>query len=169
LAFGPFLGGKNMKKIAITTIGAAALAFSGAASAQSFTFDVVWEPVESVGGISGPNNSTRYGGGSVIGTYTTTFADGTTSEGSARCVGMRQPHGSIFAIHLACTTTEAEGSASLIYGCNFLGEPGPETPLGCVGTIEGKDGPFAGRWGALTMEWYSATGSRGTGQWYLGE
>jgi hypothetical protein len=154
-----------MKKFAVAAFGAALLAMGGGVSAQSFTFEVVWTPVENVGGMTGPEGS-QYGGGAVSGTYTTTYADGTKTTGSARCVGMSQPHGSIFAIHMACTTTEAGGSASVVYGCNYIGEPGPETPLGCVGGIEGKAGEYAARRGALTMEWYSETGSRGTGQWY---
>jgi len=79
---------------------------------------------------------------------------------------MSQPHGSIFDIHLSCTTTEQAGAAAVVYGCNYIGKPGPETPLGCVGGTEGKTGQYAGRQGALTMEWYSETGARGTGQWY---
>lgn len=154
-----------MKNLAFSVIGLTALTFAGAATAQSFTFDVVWQPVESVGGMSGPDG-VRYGGGAVSGTYTTVFADGTKTTGSARCVGMGQPHGSVFAIHLACTTTEGAAKASVVYGCNYLGKPGPETPLGCTGGIEGKTGEYVGRRGGLTMEWYSETGARGTGQWY---
>jgi hypothetical protein len=154
-----------MKKAAFSIIAATALTFGGAAYAQSFTFDVVWKPVESVGGLTGPDGP-QYGGGVVSGSYTTTYADGTKTSGTARCVGMGQPHGSIFAIHLSCTTTEGKDTATEVYGCNYIGKPGPDTPLGCIGGIEGKSGPYAGRRGGLTMEWYSKTGARGTGQWY---
>ncbi len=154
-----------MKFIALSMLAAAAVTAGSAANAQSFTFDVTWEPVENVGGMTGPDGL-QYGGGAVSGTYQTTYADGTKSNGTARCVGMDQPHGGIFAIHLSCTTTEAGGTATEVYGCNYIGKPGPETPLGCVGGIEGKTGTYAGRRGALTMEWYSEKGARGTGQWY---
>jgi hypothetical protein len=154
-----------MKNVAFSIIAVTALTFSIAVYAQSFTFDVVWKPVERVGGMTGSDGN-LYGGGAVSGTYTTTYADGTKTNGTARCVGMSQPQGSIFAIHLACTTTEGKDTATEVYGCNYLGKPGPETALGCVGGIEGKTGPNIGRRGALTMEWYSETGARGTGQWY---
>jgi hypothetical protein len=154
-----------MKKAVFSIIIAAALTCGSGAYAQSFTFDVVWKPVDVVGSMAGPDGS-QYGGGAVSGTYTTTLADGTKTSGSARCVGMNQPHGGIFAIHLACTTTEGTDTASAVYGCNYIGKPGPDTPLGCVGALEAKTGPNKGRTGALTMEWYSDTGARGTGQWY---
>lgn len=155
-----------MKKVVLSILTATALTFGSAAYAQSFTFDVVWKPVEAVGGMTGPDG-TQYGAGVVNGNYTTTFADGTKTSGSVRCVGMSQPQGSLFAIHLACTSTEGKDTATEVYGCNYLGKPGPDTPLGCVGGIEGKTGPYMGRRGALTMEWYSDTGARGTGQWYV--
>lgn len=154
-----------MKKRAILLAGGLALSAT-AAHAETFTFENVWEPVENIGGLTGPDGP-QYGGGAVEGTYTATYADGTKDKGSVKCVGLGQPPGGIFAIHLACTITPASGGkASAAYGCNFLGKPGPDTPLGCIGGLEGKEGPFAGRRGALTMEWYSETQSRGTGQWY---
>ncbi|GAA4643575.1 hypothetical protein GCM10023115_15350 [Pontixanthobacter gangjinensis] len=154
-----------MKKFAIGAAVAASMLFGGTAFGQSFTYDVTWEPVETVGGMDRPGG-TQYGGGVVDGTYVSSVSDGTTSTGSVRCVGMDQPDGEIFDIHLACTTTEAGASASLIYGCNFIGERGPDAALGCVGSIQGKTGETKGRTGGLTMEWYSETKSRGTGQWY---
>ena len=120
-----------MKNVASSIIAVTALTFSSAVYAQSFTFDVVWKPVERVGGMTGSDGN-LYGGGAVSGTYTTTYADGTKTNGTARCVGMSQPQGSIFAIHLACTTTEGKDTATEVYGCNYLGKPGPETALGCV-------------------------------------
>ena len=116
--------------------------------------------------MTGPDGQ-RGGGGAVVdGAYTTTYADGSVQRGKVRCVGMQQPDNSLFPIHMSCTATDPSGAASLIYGCNYLGEPGPETPLGCVGGLQGKTGETAGRRGSLTMEWYSQTESRGTGQWY---
>lgn len=155
-----------MKNLAFAALGVASVAVATPAMAQSFTYDVTWEPVESVGSITGPNGEMNAGGGTVNGTYETTFDDGTVVNGAVRCVGMRQPHGSIFAIHLSCTAKDDQGTYSLIYGCNFLGEPGPETPLGCAGGIQAKDGENAGARGGLTMYWYSDEKSSGTGQWY---
>lgn len=158
-----------MKRLAIVALGAASVLFAAPAAAQSFTYDVTWEPVENVGGFDGPDGTQYAGGGAVNGTYVTTFDDGSQVSGSVRCVGMRQPQFSMFAIHLACTTSDEDGTTSLIYGCNFLGKPGPETPLGCVGGIEAKDGEAKGVRGALTMHWYSAEKATGTGQWYVSE
>ena len=152
------------KWFAGTAICAAALIGSSAV-AQSFTYDIVWEPVESIGGMTGPDGP-QYRGGVVSGKYTTTFEDGTVLRGDVRCVGMGQPDGGIFRIHLTCSFSDGEASGTSVYGCNFLGEPGPDTPLGCVGGIEGKTGDFAGRRGSLTMEWYTDKNARGTGQWY---
>ncbi len=154
-----------MKKLTVGVLATASLLTAGAAHAQSFTYDVVWEPVESIGGLVGPNGP-QYQGGVVEGKYTTTYADGTVSTGDVKCVGVDQPDGGIFAIHLACTTTEEAGKASLAYGCNFIGEPGPDTPLSCVGALQGKEGAFAGRNGNLTMEWYTDANARGTGAWF---
>ncbi len=157
-----------MRKSTFIAAAATSLLFAGAATAQSFTYDVVWEPVESVGGMTGPNG-TSGGAGVVNGTYKTTFDDGSVQEGKVRCVGMQQPDNGLFDIHLSCTSSDNTGSASLIYGCNYLGEPGPDTPLGCVGGLQGKSGDAEGRRGSLTMEWYSDANARGTGQWYGGE
>jgi len=144
---------------------AASLLFSGAAVAQNFTYEVVWEPVEFVGGMDTPDGP-QGGAGIVNGSYTTTYADGSVEKGKARCIGMDQPDNGLFALHFSCTTNDPSGMASLVYGCNYLGKPGPETPLGCVGGIQGKTGEATGRRGSLTMEWYSETQARGTGQWY---
>lgn len=157
-----------MIKLTFTALGAAAMLFAAPAVAQSFTYDVTWEPVVPYGGISGPNGQ-QYSGGAVAGTYETTFDDGSVVNGNVRCVGTRQPHGGIFAIHLACTAEDEQGTYSLAYGCNWLGEPGPEAPLGCVGSMEAKDGEASGTRGGLTMHWYTDEKSVGTGQWYTAE
>jgi hypothetical protein len=158
-----------MKIRTIVAASAISFLFGTAVSAQSFTYDVVWQPVESIGGMTGPGGQ-RGGGGAVVdGAYTTTYANGSEEKGTVRCVGMQQPENSLFPIHMSCTAKDNSGTASLVYGCNYLGEPGPETPLGCVGGLQGMTGETAGRRGSLTMEWYSATQSRGTGHWYGGE
>lgn len=154
-------------KRTIMMVASAALVFgASSANAQKFTYDVVWQPVENVGGMTTPDGP-RGGGGVVEGAYSTTFDDGTTSSGTVKCVGLQQPDGGIFAIHLSCSIADANGSkSSSVYGCNYLGEPGPGTALGCVGGIQGSDGDSAGANGSLTMHWYSQTNATGTGQWY---
>ncbi|WP_336986511.1 hypothetical protein [Altererythrobacter aquiaggeris] len=154
-----------MKTFITGAAAAASLVLSVSALGQSFTYNVVWEPVESIGGMTGTDGP-QYGGGVVKGAYQTKFSDGSEQAGTVRCVGMDQPDGGIFTIHLACTTSDSGGTTSLVYGCNYLGEAGPDTALGCVGGIESKSGDQSGRRGGLTMEWYSPTQSRGTGQWY---
>ena len=154
-----------------TIITASALSFfiCGAAMAQSFTYDVVWKPVENIGGMAGPDGQRGGAAGVVDGSYTTTYEDGSTQKGTVRCVGMDQPDNALFDIHMSCTTKAATGDASVVWGCNWLGDPGPQTPLGCVGGIQGTTGETKGRNGLMTMEWYSQTASRGTGQWYGGQ
>lgn len=158
-----------MKKLTFFAAATVPLLLTGTAIAQSFTSDVVWEPVETIGGMTGADGSRSGGGGIVDGSYTTTYEDGSVSEGKVRCVGMDQPDNGLFDLHLSCSTSDGTGTASLVYGCNYLGEPGPDTPLGCVGGIEGMTGDAAERRGSLTMEWYSDTEARGTGQWYGSE
>lgn len=160
------LGDKIMRNHYIAAAGIFALTISSSAFAQSFTHETTWEPVESVGGLTGAEG-TRYGGGSVKGTYVTTMNDGTVTKGTVRCVGLGQPAGGIFAIHLSCTAKDDQGSYMLAYGCNYIGKPGPNTALGCVGGMEGKGGPANGQTGAVTMHWYSAAKAKGTGQWYV--
>ncbi|MEO1169022.1 MAG: hypothetical protein AAFW97_09970 [Pseudomonadota bacterium] len=145
---------------------AAALCCASAAHAVNFTYDITWGDVAMVGGI-GPDGSWGRGG-TVSGTYATTFEDGTTSAGTVTCVGMDQPPSAgVFAITLACDATSSEGGTTAIaYGCNYLGERGPDTPLSCVGGIRARDGENAGSVGSVTMHWHSATEAHGTGQWY---
>ncbi len=149
----------------ITAFGAAAFCMSAPAMAQSFTFDVTWEPVQAVGGMTSPEGP-RGGGGTVKGTYVTKLDDGTVTNGTVYCVGLDQPDNSLFALHLACNSKDTQGSYTHVWGCNFLGKRGPETPLGCVGGLEAKDGEAKGRRGATTMNWYSDEKAKGTGQWY---
>jgi len=158
-----------MRKFHILMTAAATVLLGSSAFAQSFTYDVVWEPVDFVGGMTGSDGQPTGGAGIVSGTYATKFSDGTTQKGSVRCIGQDQPDNALFDLHFSCTTKDSSGTASLIYGCNYLGKPGPETPLGCVGGIEAMTGEAAKRRGALTMEWYSDTNARGTGQWYGGK
>jgi hypothetical protein len=157
-----------MKTNLIIVAGTLSILLTGNAMAQSFTYDVVWQPVENIGGMTGPDGM-QGAAGVVSGSYTTTYQDGSVQKGNVRCVGMDQPDNGLFDLHMSCTAKDSSGEASLVYGCNWLGDPGPETPLGCVGGLQGKTGETAGRNGSLTMEWYSTTQSRGTGQWYGGE
>lgn len=152
------------KTLLLATFGAA-LFVGGTANAQSFTYETDWKPVESIGGLSTPEGPI-YRGGVVEGTSTTTYEDGTKDVGTVKCVGMGQPDGGIFAIHLTCNYSGKMDKGSLVYGCNWQGTPGPDTPLGCVGSFEATSGERKGRRGSLTMDWYSNEKSSGTGQWH---
>lgn len=163
-----FRGSIFMKIKAVLIIGSMSFVLGTSAMAQSFTYDVVWQPAETVGGISGPDGPQGMAG-SIKGSYTTKYEDGSAEKGEVSCVGMDQPDNGLFDIHMSCTATDPTGTSSLLYGCNFLGQPGPDTPLGCVGGFEGKTGETAGRRGGLTMNWYSDTQARGTGQFYGGQ
>lgn len=158
-----------MRKLALSVVLGAAMLAGGTAHAQSFVYDVTWDPVENIGGLDGENGQRNYGGGSVTGSYTATYADGTETSGTVKCVGMDQPDGGVFAIHMTCNVMSEDGNSTSVYGCNFLGPRGPQTPLGCVGGIQARSGELEGRRGGLTMEWYSETKSRGTGQWYAAQ
>ncbi len=144
---------------------AAALLSASAANAENFTYEVTWGDVSMYGGVGPEGTNAR--GGTVSGTYTTTLGDETFS-GNITCVGMDQPPSSgVFALTLACDAVrEGFGTTAIVYGCNYLGERGPDTALGCVGAIRARDGEGAGRMGSVTMHWHSATSASGTGQWY---
>lgn len=156
-----------MRKLALPLVVGAAMLAGSAAHAQSFTYDVEWQPVESIGGLTGLDGP-QYRGGVVEGTYATTNSDGTTDSGNVKCVGMDQPDGGIFDFHLTCSFTGQDGGGSIVYGCNFQGKPGPDTPVGCIGGFEATSGELKGRRGNITMDWYAETKSSGTGQWYRG-
>jgi hypothetical protein len=153
-----------MRKLLGGGLIAAAMLCATGAQAQSFTYEITWGDVAMVGGI-GPDG-TRGRGGTVSGTYVTTFDDDTTSTGTVTCVGMGQaPSANVFDIVLSCDAVDSDTTA-LAYGCNYLGAPGPDTALGCVGGMRASDGETEGRVGSVTMHWNTATTATGTGQWY---
>ncbi len=146
---------------------AAAMLCASAASAENFTYEITWGDVSMVGGI-GPDGTWGQGG-SVEGTYVTTLADGSTVNGDVRCVGMDQPPSAgVFSLTLACDAVRegATEATTIAYGCNYLGEPGPDTALGCVGGIRYQQDMGALRIGSVTMHWNTDTTAHGTGQWY---
>lgn len=157
-----------MKKLVSCTIAAALALGASSASAQTFVYEVSWEPLEGVGGMMGPNGYQGYGG-TIKGTYTTNYSDGSESSGTVKCVGLRQPDGGIFAIHMSCSIDDTNGKSSAVYGCNYLGEEGSDTALGCVGGLQGRDGDIEGMNGSLTMHWYAEDKAIGTGQWYTSQ
>ena len=98
------------------------------------------------------------------GTYSTSFSDGTTATGKVSCVGMDQPANALFKVHLACDAKDdgdAEGMASIIYGCNYLPD---DRGLSCVGGMKAKGGEQDGAIGTVTLHLKEGT-SVGTGQW----
>ncbi|MGP1352495.1 MAG: hypothetical protein ACTS1Z_04170 [Parasphingopyxis sp.] len=147
---------------------AAALCCASAANAENFTYEITWGDVNMVGGIGADGTWGR--GGSVEGTYVTTLEDDSTVNGAIRCVGMDQaPSATMFAVMLACDAVRdgAADATTIAYGCNYIGDPGPDTPLGCVGGIRFAGGATGEvRRGSVTMHWHSATEAHGTGQWY---
>lgn len=156
-----------MKKFAGGGMIAAALLCASTAHADNFTYEITWGDVTSIGGI-GPDG-TWGRGGSVDGTYVTTLEDGSTVNGAMTCVGMDQPPSAgIFAIMMACDAVRdgATEATTIAYGCNYLGEPGPDTALGCVGGIRYQEDMGVLRLGSVTMHWNTANTAHGTGQWY---
>lgn len=155
-----------MKALKIFLVAGGSFLFCSAAIAQSFTYEIVWQPVDFVGGMTGPDGEPTGGAGIVSGAYTTKYSDGSVQKGAVRCIGQDQPDGGLFDLHFSCTAKGDAEPASIVYGCNYLGKPGPKTPLGCVGGIQAKDKDGKLQNGALTMEWYTDANARGTGQWY---
>jgi hypothetical protein len=154
-----------MKRLLMSGLAAAGLVCAGAANAQTFTGEIEFEDPNFVGGLGPAGTFGR--GGTMNGTFTVNPADGPAATGSIRCVGMDQPpSASLFDVHLACdaVTAEEDGRVSIIYGCSWLAED-RQGPLSCVGAIEGKTGPLAGRRGATTLHLRQGT-SITTGQWY---
>ncbi|WP_340586585.1 hypothetical protein [Erythrobacter alti] len=139
----------------------AALLIAAPAQAQQFTYEVTWGDVEMTGGV-GPERSSA--AGVVDGNFTANYEDGRTVEGSMHCVGMDQPSGSMFDMHMSCEATSETGTTSIVYGCDWRGE-GTNGPLACVGYMEGR-GDIEGRAGLLTLDWHSQNASSGTGQWF---
>jgi hypothetical protein len=70
---------------------------------------------------------------------------------------------------MSCDAESQSGKISLGMMCLWRGEPGPDTPLSCIGFMTGKEGPVAGRGGMMTMNWTEAGKSHGTGQWWPAE
>ena len=156
-----------MKTLFGAAVAAAALCCATAASAENFTYEITWGDVDQIGGIGADGSWGR--GGSVEGTYVTTLEDGSTVNGNVRCIGMNQaPSATMFAIMMACDAVRegATDTTTIAYGCNYIGDPGPGTPLGCVGGIRIEPDMGAVRRGAVTMHWHSQTAAHGTGQWY---
>ena len=148
-----------MKKYVLTALVVGSVAAT--AQAETFTYEVEFSDPAFVGGLG---EGGRYGrGGTMDGNYTTTFSDGRVEKGKADCVGMDQPPGSMFEVHIACTASETSGNrAHIIYGCNSLGE---NKGYSCVGGIEATAGAQKGARGTLTMHLRRGV-SVGTGQWY---
>ncbi len=151
-----------MKKTIIGGALAAALLVAAPAQAEMFTYEITWGTPTMYGGIGPEGGWAR--GGIVEGTFVSTYPDRTV-EGTVTCVGQNQPPSAgIFYLTLSCDAVSATGSTAIAYGCNYLGDPGPDTPMGCVGGIRSRgDEPAMG---SVTMYWHSDTQANGTGQWY---
>lgn len=154
-----------MKKLVPPMVLCAAMLAGTTAHAQSFTYETDWQPVESIGGYTTPDGP-EYQGGLVEGTYKTTYEDGSVDAGTVKCVGMDQPEGGVFEIHMTCNFGGESGTGTIVYGCTFQGPRGPGVPLSCIGAFEATSGEQKGRRGNITMDWYTAEKASGTGQWF---
>ena len=142
----------------------AALTIPGAAHAEDFTIDADWGELKMTGGI-GPDGTVGQAGERDA-TYVATYDDGRSVNGSMHCIGMNQPSGALFPLHMSCDAESQSGQISLALGCIWRGEPGPGAGLSCVGFMTGKGGPMAGRGGMMTMNWTGPNKTHGTGQWW---
>ena len=151
---------KTLHKLII--VAATAALSTTAAQAESFTYLSQGDTPTVVGG-STPEG-VPYGGTYLTGKGATTWADGTKSSYSYKCVSTVQPpRDAIFVAHMACDVTAADGSFSATFGCNPIA--GKADQQGCVGGLLGKSGRYAGRRGSLTNHGKGSV-SLGTGQWY---
>jgi hypothetical protein len=152
-----------MKTLSTFLIAGALAALLGtAAQAQSFTYLSQGDAPTIIGGTT--PEGIPFGGSYVTGNGTTSWADGTKSKYSYKCVATIQPpRDAIFTSHQACDVTTPEGNFSASFGCNPIA--GKADQQGCVGGILGKSGRFAGKRGSVTNHG-KGTVSIGTGQWY---
>lgn len=152
-----------MKIFTKIIIAAAVTALSTtAAQAESFTYQSQGDAPTVVGGTT--PEGIPFGGSYVTGNGATSWADGTKSKYSYKCVSTVQPpRDAIFMVHMACDVTAADGTFSATFGCNPIA--GKADQQGCVGGMLGKSGRYAGRRGSVTNHG-KGTVSLGTGQWY---
>ena len=118
---------------------------SATASAQSFSFEATRGEVTSLGGI-GPQGS-LYSGAHWNGTYTATFEGEKSKNGAFDCAATAQPPG-LFAMHIACTMTQDDGSFTSSWGCNPLSSA--QSEMICVAGLYGRSGRFEGLSGGAT-------------------
>ena len=153
-----------MKRLVIAAT-AVALILPTAAQAEDFVVDVTWGDVVMTGGIGPEGNWAQ--AGDVEGTYVVTYSDGTTGNGTIHCVGMDTPPSEApFRLRMSCDAGREGVATSMAFNCLWRGEPGPETPLSCIGFIRGKEGALEGRGGMMSMDWSEPGKSHGVGQWW---
>lgn len=151
---------KSLNKLIILCV-VGALSTS-VARAESFTYLSQGDAPTLIGGNT--PEGVPYGGTFQTGKGATTWADGSKSNYSYKCVSTIQPpRDAIFMAHMACDVTAPDGTFSVSFGCNPIA--GKADEQGCVGGLLGKSGRYAGRRGSVTNHG-KGTVSLGTGQWY---
>jgi hypothetical protein len=150
-----------MKVIAIVCTAALFAVSSTAAQAQNFTYDTTAGAPTVVGGPDMRGIPTV--GATWSGTSTVTWADGKKTVDKFICVSTTQPsNAKIFDTHTICDGTNAEGTYSVVFGCQYISKD--MQSMGCVGGLTGRTGKYAGRGGGITFGGRGGNGS-GTGSW----
>jgi hypothetical protein len=129
---------------------------------KKFTFESARVTPVTVGGIS-PTGA-PYGGNYLTGTSKAKYENGKMTTSKYTCISMTQPpNDSIFKAHMMCDVVEADGTFTVVMGCQFLKADGSD--MSCLGGMQGKTGVYKGRNGSMTNH---STGSKasGTGQWF---
>jgi hypothetical protein len=136
--------------------------FTSGASAQTFTYQSQGDTPTNVGMVAPDGRPVT--GSYLTGNGATTWADGTKSKYSYKCVSTTQPpNNTIYTVHMICDATAADGNFSATFGCNLIDAKGTE--VSCVGGLYGKTGRYSGRRGTITNH-RKADVSGGTGEWY---
>lgn len=148
-----------LKSFGVSLVVIAAMG-SATASAQSFSFEATRGDRMSLGGI-GPNG-TLYTGAHWDGTYKATFEGEKSQKGTFDCAATAQPPG-LFAMHIACTMTQSDGSFTSSWGCNPLSAA--QSEMVCVAGLYGRSGRFEGLSGGATSHQRDDISS-GVGQFF---
>lgn len=148
-----------MKTRFYAIIAVAALASSGMASAQSFTWTSKSSPPSTaVGGIA-PDG--RPFGAQVTDSTAEGISNGQVMKTNSKCISMTQPaNAQIFNVHMMCDTAAPDGTYTSYWGCTILGP----TEQSCIGGMLGLTGVYAKRSGTMTGHIKGSTAT-GTGQW----
>jgi hypothetical protein len=150
-----------MKAFAIICSSAMFAIAASSASAQNFTYESTANAPTVVGGPDMRGNPVV--GASWTGTSMVTWADGKKTTDKYTCISTTQPsNDKIFDSHTICDGSNADGTYSAVFGCQYLSKD--MQSMGCVGGLTGRTGKYAGRGGAITFSGRGGSGT-GTGSW----